>query len=81
MPKAIEQTRKSQVGGIPRTWLFLLIVLAVVPFFPGPVSAQLSDYLQVPQDYPARDITVISGGGATWKKMWDDARRSWRAGN
>jgi len=79
MLRAAEKLSKSTFCGTLRHGALLL--LACGALFPGAGSAQLSDYLRLPQVFPARDIIVVSGGGAAWIKLWDDARRSWRAGN
>ncbi len=82
MPRVIEEKLKALSR--PVYWHILLLLPAVLAsgwLLPGPVSAQLSDYLQFSQAYPSRDIIVVSSGGGAWKKLWDDARRSRRKGN
>jgi tetratricopeptide (TPR) repeat protein len=82
MRRSAKQISNRQAGGFSRRCLLLLLsVLLSGWLLPGKGSAQLSEYLQFHQVYPARDIIVVAGGGAAWKKLWDEARRLWRAGD
>jgi tetratricopeptide (TPR) repeat protein len=82
MRRSAKQISNRQAGGFSRRCLLLLLsVLLSGWLLPGKGSAQLSEYLQFHQVYPTRDIIMVAGGGAAWKKLWDEARRSWRAGD
>lgn len=58
----------------------LLVALLLLPFRPLPCRANLVDYLQLPQIFPAHDLIVVKGEYPEWKKEWDDGRRRVRAG-
>jgi tetratricopeptide (TPR) repeat protein len=81
MIRAVKQPAKIRSGGFLKRCLLLLAVLVSESLYPAASPAKLTDYLQLPPAIPSRDITLISGGGASWKREWDAARRSWRTGD